>query len=447
MSSKKITYGIGFNVDTSGLQQVRTELKNIGEMTLKDLKLIDPTKTQADLDKIKESAKTVQKALEESFNPKLGTVNVNKFNDSIKESQSLSSGAALSFAQLGQNVSSIGTNGVIAFRNLTTEILTSKKATQETSRLLDSMKQTFLNTIKWSISSSILNTFTGSIQKAWNYTQKLDTSLNDIRIVTGKSAEEMEKFAKSSNKIAKNLGAATTDYTKASLIYYQQGLGEEDVSARANVTVKAANVTGQSASEVSEQLTAVWNGYKVVAEDAERYVDKLAAVAASTAADLEELSEGMSKVASAANTMGVDIDQLSAQLSTIVSVTRQDASSVGTALKTIYARMGDLKVDGVDEFGTSLGDVSGQMRQMGIEVLDQEGNLRDMGEVIEEVAAKWGTWTDAQQQAAAVAMAGKRQYNNLIALFENWDMYESALTTSQNSEGTLQKQQDFLQLY
>jgi TP901 family phage tail tape measure protein len=70
------------------------------------------------------------------------------------------------------------------------------------------------------------------------------------------------------------------------------------------------------------------------------------------------------------------------------------------------------------------------MRKMGIEVLDQEGNLRDIGAVIEEVASKWGTWTDAQQQAAAIAIAGKRQYNNLIALFENWNMYESALSTS-----------------
>jgi hypothetical protein len=59
---------------------------------------------------------------------------------------------------------------------------------------------------------------------------------------------------------------------------------------------------------VSEQLTAVWNGYKVSAKESEKYIDKLAAVAASTAADLEELSTGMSKVASAANIMGVDVD-------------------------------------------------------------------------------------------------------------------------------------------
>jgi TP901 family phage tail tape measure protein len=56
----------------------------------------------------------------------------------------------------------------------------------------------------------------------------------------------------------------------------------------------------------------------------------------------------MSKVASAANAMGVDVDQLNAQISTIVSVTRQAPESVGTALKTIYARIGQLKSDGTD---------------------------------------------------------------------------------------------------
>ena len=74
--------------------------------------------------------------------------------------------------------------------------------------------------------------------------------------------------------------------------------------------------------------------------------------------------------------------------------------------------------------------------------MDTEGDLRDLGEVIEEVAAKWDTWTGAQQNAIAQALAGKRQYNNLLALFDNWDMYTSALETSRNSVGTLQEQQD-----
>lgn len=438
MAKKQIIYNIGFNVDSSNLKTIESELNRIGNMTFKDFSIVDQGDVQTAkkrFNEIQEAANVLGQALTASYNPKIDSINLQKFQQHLANT-------GTNVNVLVQKLSQVDGASKRSFRNLTADLLTAKREIKQTSKLLDSMATTFANTIKWSISSSLLTGFTGSIQKAWTYTQNLDASLNDIRIVTEKSNEEMEKFAKNANRAAKELKAGTTNFTNAALIYYQQGLNDEDVQARATTTVKAANVTGQSASEVSEQLTAVWNGYKVVAEEAELYVDKLAAVAAETAADLEELSTGMSKVASAANAMGVDVDQLSAQLSTIISVTRQDANVVGTALKTIYSRMGDLQVSGVDEFGTSLGDVSGKLQQMGIDVLDQEGNLRDMGIVIEEVAAKWGTWTDAQQQAAAVAIAGKRQYNNLIALFENWDMYESALDTSKTSAGTLQKQQD-----
>ena len=443
MANNKITYKVGFDIDKAGLEDLKKDLKLIQSFTVQDLKIFDPTmanksteEVQQRLTEVHQTAKDIGDALQKSFNTKLDTISLQDFEKHLKNT------STNTIANAANSLKNLGDVGKKAFFELSSQLLTTKRELRETHSWLDKMSETLTNTVRWKIASSAIDTITGSISNAWNYAKRLDTSLNDIRIVTGKSADEMDRFAKKANQAAKSLGAATTNYSNAALIYYQQGLAEEDVAARAGVTVKAANVTGQSASEVSEQLTAVWNGYKVVAEEAELYVDKLAAVAAETAADLEELSTGMSKVASAAATMGVDVDQLSAQLSTIISVTRQDASVVGTALKTIYARMGDLKVDGVDEFGTTLGDVSGQLQQMGVDVLDQKGNLRDMGLVIEEVAAKWGTWTDAQQQAAAVAIAGKRQYNNLIALFENWDMYESSLTTSQNSAGTLQKQQE-----
>lgn len=431
----QIKYNILFDTDTSKLQQVKTELQQLSNLTVRDLKLFDPSATKASLQEVKTAAETMGTALQNSFNPKLNTTSISKFNVEIQKS-------GMSIKQLEAGFLQAGSKGASAFRNITTQLFTTQKAVRQTSPLLQSLTTTFFNTLKWSIASSAISGFTGAVRNAWNYTKKLDTSLNNIRIVTGQSQEEMEKFASSANKAAKALGTATTEYTDAALIYYQQGLDEKDVLARANVTIKAANVTGQSAKEVSEQLTAVWNGYRVASDEAELYVDKLAKVAATTASNLEELSEGMSKVASSANAMGVNIDQLTASLSTVISATRQDASSVGTAFKTIFARMGDLQVDGVDEFGTKLGDVSGKLKQMGVDVLNQEGNLRNMGEVIEEVASKWGTWTDAQQQAAAVALAGKRQYNNLIALFENWDKYEEAKSTSSTSAGTLEKQQE-----
>jgi hypothetical protein len=51
------------------------------------------------------------------------------------------------------------------------------------------MAKTMGNTVKWGITSSVFNNITSSIQKAFYYAQDLDTSLNDIRIVTGDSAD------------------------------------------------------------------------------------------------------------------------------------------------------------------------------------------------------------------------------------------------------------------
>ena len=429
--NKKIKIDIGFSVDKTGLESLQSELQIIANK----INTLKPNQLTPELKQAANTAHQLDNILSKTFNSDLGTLNVTKFNQELKKS-------GMTIQSVKADLVGAGNQGATAYNKMAQAILGTNTQLRQTNKLLDSMATTMVNTVKWGITSSIFNTITNSIQKAYSYTKQLDTSLNDIRIVTSKSADEMDNFAEKANKAAKNLGASTLDYTNASLIYYQQGLSDEEVAARAETTVKVANVTGQIGDAVSEQLTAVWNGYKVSAEETEVYIDKLAAVAASTAADLEELSKGMSKVASAANAMGVDFDDLNAQIATIVSVTRQAPESVGTALKTIYARLGDLKVDGVDEFGVKLGEVSSQLQTMGIQILDTNGDMRDMTTVMAEVAEKWDTWTRAQQQAAAVAMAGKRQYNNLVALFENWDMYSDALETSIDSLGTLQEQQD-----
>ena len=439
-----INYNVRFNADTSGLNRPIQEIQRI-QKSLKAVQRISiqfetagktPEEIQQiirDLTEAKNAAKLVETALKKSFSAKLNTFNITNFNNELKKS-------GTNITEIGQKLMKSGAVGAAAFRNIENQIGKVNLQVKQSNKLFDEMATTMMNSIKWGITSSIWNNMTGSIEKAWGFAKKLDSSLNDIRIVTDKSAQDMEKFAVQANKAAKSLGSSTTGYTEASLIYYQQGLSDAEVQARTETTLKAANVTGQSAAEVSEQLTAVWNGYKVSAQEAELYVDKLSAVAATTAADLEELSTGMSKVASAANIMGVDIDQLNAQLATVVSVTRQAPESVGTAFKTIYARMGDIEA-GLDT-ETSLGEYTKEMSEMGFNVLDANGKLKDMGSVIEEIGGKWQTLSREQQVALSQIMAGTRQYNNLLALFDNWDEYTESLETSRNAAGSLQKQQD-----
>lgn len=436
MAKNRIEYTIGFKTDTSGLDSLKRSLDEIKKLTPSEYMKINPevdvNKARSEVGKLQHDVERLENAMKNAYNPKIKTLNLSAFKKEID-------GSGRSLAVVRQELTAVGQNK--ALDKMVADSLKFNTELKQSSKWLDEIGQTLSSTIKWGIASRAMNEMSGSIQGAYNYVKALDSSLNDIRIVTGKSADEMARFAVEANKAAQKLGQGTKAYSDASLIYYQQGLGDDQVKARAETTLKAANVTGQDAKAVSEQLTAVWNGYKVDAAEAETYVDKLAAVASTTASNLEELSTGMSKVASAANAMGVDMDQLNAQLATVISVTRQAPETAGTAFKTIYARMSSIKA-GEDEDGTTLQKYTKDMKAMGINVLDQNNHIREMGDVIEEVGNKWSTMSKEQQLFLAQTMAGTRQYNNLLALFDNWDMYTSALETSANAAGTLQKQQD-----
>jgi hypothetical protein len=103
---------------------------------------------------------------------------------------------------------------------MASSLMNVKYETVETTTLLDKLGESLRRSLLTFTSINIINKVKGSIGEAYGYVKNLDSSLNDIRIVTGKSADEMDRFAEKANKAAASLGKATTDYTKASTIFY-----------------------------------------------------------------------------------------------------------------------------------------------------------------------------------------------------------------------------------
>lgn len=425
----RIDFQVGFKTDKSGLNQLNKVLWDIQD------KLSNATGRQINngLGQAADSAKKLQSILNEAWNSKLGQLNLDKVNQGIKDAYG-------SVQKLSQSLDGAGKEGRQAFNTLASGVLNTNLQIKESNALLNDFADTFGKTVKYGIASSVFNNIKNSLQQAFYFAKDLDLSLTNIRIVTGDSAENMERFSKTANQAAKNLGRSTLDYTNAALTFYQQGLGQQDVNARTQATMMAQNITG-TGTQMADYLTAVWNGYKVGAEEAVEYVDKLAAVADSSASDMSQLAIAMSKVASAANVMGVDSDQLNAQLATVIATTRQAPESIGTAFKTIYARINDIKA-GTDQAEISLGNYSGKMASLGFNVFDTNGKLKDTGDVIEEVGERWGQLSREQQLYLAQVMGGTRQYSRLISLFDNWNMYTDMLNVSLNSQGTLLEKND-----
>lgn len=433
MAQQTLHFGLKINADTSDARAELDRLKQVlGQLgTGTGFKF----NAKQEIREASIAAQQLQKHLAAATS-KTGDFDINRFTASIKKGE-------MSLSEMSMKLMQIGTEGTNAFRTLSTQILNAQKPALSFSNILTKMGTTLANNIRWQLSSAAINAATGSIQEAWHYTKEMDKALTNIRVVTGKSREEMDSLAKSANKMAKELRSTTQEIVKGQLIYFQQGDSMELAAEKARITTMAANVSfNSSQEEMADYLTAIWNSYKVGENELELFVDKLSAVGASTATSMEEIATGMQKVAASANAVGVTYDQLNATIATISSTTRTSAEQVGTAMKTIYARMGDLKAGKTDEDGITYGQVSTQIKKLGFDIADANGQLRDMGEVVEEIGNKWHTLSDETQQALAQAIAGKRQYTNLFALFDNWDMYLDTLETSKNAMGALQEQQD-----
>ena len=381
------------------------------------------------------AALDLQQNLRAAINPDTGNLNLEAFNANLR-----ASGRTL--ADYQALLSTLGPNGQKTFMNLARAIQQADEPLVRTNKLMSDLWTTMRNTVRWQLTASALQGFTGAISEAYRYAQDLNESLTNIRIVTEYSTEQMRDFAQYANESAQRLSTTTTDYTDAALIYYQQGLSEEEVQNRTETTIRLAQAAGISTREASEELTAIWNNFYDGSQSLEYYADVLVRLGADTASSSEEISEGLQQFAAVADAVGLSYEYAASALATITATTRESANTVGTALRTLFARFQGLQLGETLEDGVDLNKYSNALEKVGVQVLDVNGDLRDMDNILADLGSVWETLSSAQQVALAQTVAGVRQYTRLVALMDNWDFFQENLASAVGAEGSLQVQAD-----
>lgn len=425
--AKRLNYTIGVNADTSkfeaSLQEAVTSLQALGTKSQ-----VVPT-----LQKASTAALDLAKNLQSAVNTNTGKLDLSVFNKKLEDSgQSLRS----YYNQMVQ----LGPAGTEAFLKVASSITQAELPLRRTNTLMNELWVTMKNTMRWYLTSSVLHGFVGSLEQAYGYSKNLDRSLNEIRIVSEKSAEDMARFAEQANKAAKALSTTTTNYTDASLIYYQQGLTDQEVLDRTETTIKMANVAGTTAETASQQLTAIWNNFYDGSQSLDHYADVMVKLGAATASSSDEISEGIEKFAAVANTVGLSYEYAASALTTVTAQTRESASVVGTAFRTLFSRIQGLTQGETLDDGTTLNKYSQALATVGVQIKDTDGELKGMDEILDNLGSKWNTLAQDQKIALAETVAGVRQWTQLIALMDNWDFFKENLAMAQDADGALEQQ-------
>ena len=288
----------------------------------------------------------------------------------------------------------------------------------------------------FTVYSTIVRIAKSALREAAATITELDKSLTEQARVTGRTRDQAYSLLTTYQNMAQVVGATTKEVAEASSEFIKQGKSIQDALTLSKAAVSAAKVAGISVGDSINYLTTALNGFKLSAEEARKVSDKFAAVASASASGYNEIAIALSKVASQANLAGRSIDYTTALLTTGLEVTREAPETMGTALKTIVARRREISDYGKTlEDDVDLNNVQTQLGYIGIQLTNQQGELRSTQDVLDELGKKWSTLNSNQQAAVAKALAGTRQQSRLIAMMDNYERVQELQQISERSAG------------
>lgn len=320
------------------------------------------------------------------------------------------------------------------FRNFSNDV---KTAGYNSKTLGDTLKTTFKNLAQYFVGINALQNIQRAFTEVYNAAKEYNESVVNLQIASGENEDYVNSLMKTYNGMAKTLGATTKEVAESADSWLRQGYSLEDTNNLITASMVQSKVGQLDSAESTQYLTSALKGYKLEASDAMNVVDKMSAVDLQAAVSLGGLAEAMAETANSARTMGISMDQLLGYAAVVGETTQDSMSSVGNAFKRIFSRMGNVKAGKfISDDGEDLSDVEKVLKKFDIKLRDSKDEFRNFGDVIDEVASRWNTFTTVEQRAIVTAMAGATQSEKLLVLFENYPNALKYAETAANASGT-----------
>lgn len=290
----------------------------------------------------------------------------------------------------------------------------------------------------------ILNSIPRAFSQVYNLTQQLNDSLTNLRIVTGYNAAQGNQLIVTYQKLGKELGATTQEVANSANEWLRQGYSAQEAGELIDASLKLSKLGMIESSEATQYLTSALKGFKMEAEEAMSIVDKLTKTDMDAAVSAGGIAEALSRTATSAQLAGLGIDETIGIVATIGEVTQKSMQSVGESVKTLLSRFGNVKAGVFDRMNLEEGgeeteninDIEKVLGKLGISIRNSALEMRNIGDVLDDLAERWVTLDTVSKNAVATAFAGVRQRENFNVLMENYDRAKELTEESADSAGT-----------
>ena len=346
--------------------------------------------------KINESTGQVTKTFTDiSGNTVTLTGNIDKFNDSLRVTQSLVSKSGSGMSSFGNSIKGMVSGN---FKGAIADIASYVSYFQVTMKAIQKAKQGF---------NDFLN-----FQK----------DLTNVSYTMNLSPDQLQNLGASAIDMAKDLSMSLDNTMDIYKIYANMNTTASEIQQTAKPTAILSNLSSVDASTAADQVQGILqqfhmleDGSTTAADASMHIVDVLDKVSGSVGIDyakgIKIISDAVQASGQVAYDAGMSYEQLAAITAKVSERTREDGSSIGNALKTIITRttkVGKMPQYADEVDNATLSNASASLHAIGVDVYNPDGSDRGIITVMSELKDKWDDLTDAQQAKIAFDVAATR---------------------------------------
>ena len=229
---------------------------------------------------------------------------------------------------------------------------------------------------------------------------------------------------------------------EAATEFRKNSFNDSDSATLAKVATMFQNVSDESisASESASFIIAQMKAFGIEAGNAEHIIDAVNAVSNNYAVSSGQLAKTLGNMSAALSVGNNSFEESLGLLTAGTEVTR-NASKVSRALVSIQSRLNQV----IDESSSTGQALTEWYKKHNIAILDQQGQLRSLYDVLTDVAEIWPELTKNEQAYYLNQQAGANQSQNLAAILSNFDTAAKATATAVNSAGSAMKENEAFQ--
>lgn len=260
---------------------------------------------------------------------------------------------------------------------------------------------------------------------------QFDTSMSQVAATMGKSTDEIKDL----REFAKKMGSETAfSASEAADALNYMALAGYDSKTSMKMLPNVLNLAAAGSinlAEASDMVTDAQSALGLSLDETSELVDKMAKASSKTNTSVAQLGEAMLTVGGTAKNLKGGTTELSVALG-LLADNGIKGSEGGTALRNIILSL-----------SAPTDKASEALKALGVEVFDEQGNMRDLESVFTDLNASLSTMSQGEQTQVLNKIFNKVDLKSANALLgtsaERWD---EVTTEINNATGAAQKMAD-----